>query len=275
MTEEPTARGGDGDRTEPSAGGREAADATAGAPTGVAALLAPTWHALVAPAQAYAALDARPLLSLWIIAWVLAGMVGASLLVLDVQRQFARIGLVQSMNAQGRTLEPEQLQRMLEAIDRFAPLQAIVGNLFLVLTVVLIAALLWMAATMTGGSSRFARAFAVASVGAVVSPLLNTLFVVLNWRLDPPRVRRIQEIATAVPSLGVDLLFGASDLSPAMHTLLARVDLFNLWWGVLVVMGCERLLRMRRGAAVTTAVVIWAAATAVAVGFAAWGSRGL
>ena len=90
------------------------------------------------------------------------------------------------------------------------------------------------------------------------------------WRLNPPDVRRMQDFFESIPSLGLDLLF-APDISRGLKTLLMRVDLFNAWWVVLVAMGCQRLLGLRRGTAVTMAVVIWAVTSGVS---AFWASLG-
>lgn len=224
---------------------------------GVAAVLAPTWNAIVAPTKALAALAARPRLAWWVLLWVMLGMVGLSLANLDLQRQFMRVGVISSMQQQGQTPDPEQLARMVEGMDRFAPIIAVAQNLFLLVLVLVIAAMLWGGSTLFGGKSDFSRAVAVAAVGSVIHPLLSTAYVALNWRMNPPEIRRVADIANAIPTLSLDLLVGSDQMSFALRAFLMRIDVFNLWWVIVVVMGCERLLGLKRGAAVSLAAGIW------------------
>ena len=48
-----------------------------------------------------------------------------------------------------------------------------------------------------------------------------------------------------------------------MAQVVAHVDVFNLWWMVVVVIGSERLLRLKRGAATMLAVTLWILSTAL------------
>lgn len=239
-----------------------------------ARIFGPTINAIFAPSKAFDVLDKRPLACLWILLWVTGLLVGLAFVNLDVSKQFARLGVIESMRNQGQELDPEQIGRMIETMDRFAGVGAVAQNLFLVILVAIIAVVLWAGATMLGGSAKFSRATAVASVAAVAHPLLATAYISFNWWLSPPEIRRLADIADAVPTLGLDMLIGTAEMSFTMRTFLMRFDLFNLWWIVLVVMGCERLLRLKRGAAVALAVTIWLVSAAVGAVLAGWGASG-
>lgn len=237
-------------------------------PHGLAAVFGPTIHAVIAPSKAFDALSRRPLLSLWIVLWVLLAMLAMTFSNLDVQRQFMRIGFAESIARGDTQMDAEQASRALEAMDRWAPAFGLAQNLFLVLLVGVMAAVIWGAATVAGGSSRFSSSFAVASVASVAHPLLATLYVTALWELDPPQVRRLADIPEAVPTLGLDLLIGNPEMSMMLRTFLMRIDLFNLWWVVLVVMGCERLLGVKRGAAIAIATGIWLITAGIGAFFA-------
>ena len=60
-----------------------------------------------------------------------------------------------------------------------------------------------------------------------------------------------------MPSLGLSLLLDTTELSPAMAQVAARVDVFNFWWMAVVVIGGEQLLGLKRGSAMTLAIVLW------------------
>ena len=239
---------------------------------GMAAVFGPTVNAVFAPGRAFEVLESRPVLSAWILAWVVVGMIGMSFMNLDINRQFMRIGVIESMTQRSQDVDTEQLAKAVEGMDRFAPVIATVQNLFVVLLVMIVAAMFWGGSTMLGGRAKFSSALSVAAVGSVVHPLLATCFVALNWRINPPEIRRVSEIVSAVPSLGLDLFFGSDQMSTAVRVLLQRIDLFNIWWVVLVVMGSERLLRLKRGGAVGLALAIWLLSAAVSAGVASLGS---
>ncbi len=237
-----------------------------------ALVLGPTINAIFAPGHAYDVLDKRPLASLWILLWVTAAMIGLAFVNLDVSKQFARVGIIESMTNRGQDVDPEQIAQMVRTFERFAAVGAVAQTLFVLLVVLIVAVVIWAGATILGGSTKFSRATAVASVAAVVHPLLFTAYVGFNWWLSPPEVRRLADVADAVPTLSLDLILGSPEMSLTMRTFLMRVDLFNLWWIILVTIGCERLLRLKRGGAVGLAMTIWlvmATAGALMAGFGA------
>jgi hypothetical protein len=248
--------------------GLETVESERHGPTGLAAVFGPSINAVIAPSKAYDALERRPLLSLWILLWVLIAMVTLTLTNLDVQRDFMRVGFAESIARGDTQMDAEQAARALETMDRWAPAFGLAQNLFLVLLIGVIAAVIWGAATVAGGSSKFSSSLAVSSVAAVIHPLLATLYVTALWKVNPPEVRRLSDIPEAVPTLGLDLLVGNPDMSMTLRTFLMRVDLFNLWWVVLVVMGCERLLGVKRGGAIAIAVGLWLVSAGIGAFFA-------
>lgn len=241
-------------------------------PTGMAAVFGPTANAILAPGRAYEALDARPLLALWPLLWTTLGMVLLGLWNLEITRQIMRVAMLQGMVGQGQDPDPEQMRQMIEGMDRFAPAWAVGGNLFIILAVLVIAVLVWMGSSVLGGRTNFARSLGVTAIASVVHPLLATTFVSVMWKLDPPEIRRMEDMFESLPSLGLDLLVRGGDTSLFVRTLLARVDLFNLWWLALVAIGCERLLGLKRGAAVGLAGTIWLLSALLAAFWASMGS---
>ena len=173
------------------------------------------------------------------------------------------------MQQRGQDVDPEQLREMLGNMERFAPLLSSAGNLFLVVIVALIAVMFWIGASLTGGSTRFSKAFGVAVIGAVITPLLSVWFVTLMWKLNPPEFRRMAEFFAATPSLGLDLFFGGAEMSVALRTVLQRCDLFNVWWIMVSAVGCERLLEIKGAGRWVVPVAVWALGVMVA---AMWAS---
>lgn len=244
----------------------------AGTPTGAAAVFGPTVNAIFAPGRAFEALDARPLLAIWPLVWTAVGMVLLAFWNLELTRQVTRVAMVQGMMERGGDANPEQMRQMIEGFDRFAPFVAIGQNLAIVLVVVIIGALFWMGASLAGGRTSFGRSLGVASVGAIIHPLLATTFVSVMWKLNPPEIRRMEDMFDALPSLGLDLLVRGGETSAFVRVLLARVDLFNAWWVVVVVLGAEKLLGLKRGAAVGLALGVWLVTSLISASFASMGA---
>lgn len=230
-------------------------------------LFGPTLDAVVAPGRAFELLDERPKLAVWPLVWILAGMGLLGMWTLETTRRIMRVGMIERMARQGQQQDPEQVRQMLEGMDRFVWIGVMSGTLFILVSVLVVAGVLWMGASLFGGRAGFARSFGVASVSAVIHPLLYTAFVSIMWKLDPPEIRRMQDVFVARPSLGLDLLVDVGDPTSFLHTALSRIDLFNLWWVAVAVIGAERLLRLKRGVAVGLVVGIWLVSTAAS---AAW-----
>ncbi len=237
-------------------------------PRGAAAIFGPTINAIFAPQAAFDALLARPVLAVWSVIWVTLSAVVLGVLNTDVTRQILRISIIESMQRQGQELDPEQVRPMLERIDTWAPLFAPAQNLFLLLFVVVVAVFFWIAASLAGGSTKFSRAFGVAAIGAVITPLLGLAFVTLMWRLDPPEFRRMSEFAQATPTLSLALFFADAEISMFMRTLLAAVSLFNAWWIYVSAIGCRTLLEIKSGAAWAVPVAIWLLTSLISAGMA-------
>lgn len=246
------------------------AEHTGAAPTGLAAVFGPTINAIFAPQKAFEALRARPLLAIWPAVWVMVGAAIAGWMNVDITRQTMRIGTIESMQQRGQEMDPEQLRQMLEGMDRFAPIFATAGNLFLVLFIAIFAVMFWVGASLSGGSTTFSRAFGVAAIGAVIAPLVSLWFVSLMWYFDPPEFRRMAEFFAATPSLGLDLFFG-DDISVPLRTALQRVDVFNAWWIYVTALGCGTLLEVKGAARWGIPIGIWALSAAITV---AWASLG-
>lgn len=241
-------------------------------PRGAAAIFGPTINAILAPQAAFDALLARPVLAVWPIAWVTLSAVALGVLNTDVMRQIFRISMIEGMQRRGQELDPEQLRPMLEGIDKYVWIFAPAQNLFLLLFVVVVAVFFWIAASLAGGSTRFSRAFGVAAIGAVISPLLVLGFVTLMWQMDPPVFRRMSEFAAATPTLSLSLFFANPETPMFMRTILGAVSIFNAWWIYVSAVGCRTLLEIKSTAAWGIPVAIWLLTTLIGAGLNSFNS---
>jgi hypothetical protein len=174
------------------------------------------------------------------------------------------------MRASGQEVSAEQLQQMNDAMATFGSVIAYGSFIFIIIQIALIGLLVWVAASVMGGKgSTFGRAFGVAAAAAVVHPTLYSIYAAVIWKMNPPEIRRIEDASTMAPTLGLDLVLAGPDTPAWLEVLYSRIDLFNLWWAFLIVSGSMAVLKLRQGAAITVAAVIWLLFTAIAMGGAA------
>jgi hypothetical protein len=118
---------------------------------------------------------------------------------------------------------------------------------------------------MGGRGATFSRAFGVAAAAAVIHPLIYSVYAGIILRMNPPEIRRVTDASTVAPTLGLDLILAGPDTPAWLEVLYQRIDLFSLWWGVLVVSGSVALLKLRKGQGITVAAIIWLFFTLIAM----------
>ena len=232
-------------------------------PSGMAAFFGPTINAIVAPAQCWKALDAKPKLSIWMFVWV--ALISTILAVwnLPITKQATVAMMTYQQRAQGQEVDLEQ---MTSIMGTTMTLMAYIGtSVFIFVMILFLALLMWLGASVLGGSGKFSRSFGLATAGAVIHPVMYSIYASIIIHMNPPEIRRPQDMIMMTPTVGLDLLFGNADTPIWLATLLTKIDLFNLWWVVLVAGGAQVLLRLKRGPAITLAVGIWVLTTVISM----------
>ncbi len=234
--------------------------------TGLAAIVGPTINAIVAPAKCWQALDAKPKLAIWIFVWVAVIYTILGIWNLPITTQATTSTTEFALRAQGRDMSPEDMQQAISITLIMVKVMAYGGaTLFILVMLLFLALLMWMGASMLGGSAKFSRSFGLAAAGAVIHPLVYGLYASIIIHMNVPEIRRPQDMALLTPTVGPHLLVDAAETPAWLYALLLRFDLFNLWWVVLVAGGAQVLLRLKKGSAITLSVGIWMLTTVIAV----------
>ncbi|HEX9698172.1 MAG TPA: YIP1 family protein [Acidobacteriota bacterium] len=237
------------------------------APRGFAAIVGPFLNAIVAPAQCWEALDARPALSAWIVGWIAVLSTVLAVINLPITQQVMVAATRAQMQAQGSEMSAEQLERMQQSMMTFGTVAAYASSIFLLVLVALTALVIWVLAAIMGGSgATFGRSFGVAAAAGVVRPFLYSLYVTIILQMNPPEIRRPEDIAAMTPTLGLDLLLSGPDTPVWLNAIFQRLDLFNLWWAVLIVGGSMALLKLSKTQGIVIALLIWLFGTLIAMG---------
>ena len=237
------------------------------APTGAGAIFGPFFNAIVGPADCFRALDARPVLAVWIAVWVMVFSTAMSIYNLPITRQVMVQSTAASLRAQGSEMSAEQLEGLQQQMVFVANIFGYASSIFLLVLMALTALVIWvMAAVMGGRGATFGRAFGVAAAAAVIRPLLYSVYVAIILNMNPPEIRRPEDAATMTPTLGIDLLLSGPDTPVWLDIIFQRIDLFMLWWMALVVMGSVAVLKLSRGHGIAIASIMWLIGTVFAVG---------
>jgi hypothetical protein len=237
------------------------------APRGFAAIVGPFLNAIVAPGQCWGALDARPVLSAWIAGWIAVLSTVLAVINLPITQQVMVAASRAQLQARGSEVSAEQLEQMQQGMMTFGTALAYASSIFLLVLIALTALVIWVLAAIMGGSgATFGRSFGVAAAAGVVRPFLYSVYATIILQMNPPEIRRPEDIATMTPTLGLDLLLSGPDTPVWLNALFQRIDLFNLWWAVLIVGGSMALLKLSRTQGIVIALIIWLFGTIIAMG---------
>lgn len=252
------------------AGAETTADPESAGSFSISAVFGPFLNAIVAPKDCWRALDAKPMLSVWIMVWIAVFSTGMAIYNMPITQRILVESTMVTLRAQGSEISPEQLQRMQENMMLFGSILAYLSSIFLLVMIAITALVIWVLGAIMGGAGvTFGRAFGVAAAAAVIRPFLYTIYATVILNMNPPVIRRPEDAATMTPTLGLDLVLSGPDTPVWMHAFFARIDLFLLWYAVLIVTGCIGVMKLSKGQGITVATILWLFGTVIAVG-GAW-----
>jgi hypothetical protein len=144
-----------------------------------------------------------------------------------------------------------ELDDEIQTASRKALVGGIAKGVFVMpLTVLLLAAVLWVAAWLFGTPAAFGRMMAVAAIAMLPIALYHLIFAVCALAQYSMTEAQVE---TLVPS-SLAVLQG---LSPKLKAVLRAVDFFNLWSVGLLGLGFASATGMRRGRALLLAVTLY------------------
>jgi len=235
-------------------------------PSGAGAIFGPFMQAVVAPSQCWEALEAKPKLAAWIIVWIAVFSTALAVINLPITNQVMVATAQAQMRASGAEMTPEQVQQQTQPMVGIGKYLAYGSSVLMIVIIAIVALAIWVLAAIMGGKgATFGKAFGVAAAAAVVKPVLHSVYVTVILQMNPPEIRRVEDVSAMTPTLGLDLILSGPDTAPWLNAIFMRVDLFSLWWMALVVSGSMALLKLSKAQAITVAAVLWLFGTLLAV----------
>jgi len=244
----------------------DSGDAEPEGPSGAGAVFGPFMQAIVAPAQCFEALKAKPKLAIWIVVWIAVFSTVLAFINMPITQQVMAATARAQITASGADVTPEQMQQQTDLMMAIGKYTTYGQSVLLVVLLALTALVIWVLAAIMGGKgASFGGAFSVAAAAGVIKPLLYSVYVTLILQMNPPEIRRIEDVAAMTPTLGLDLILSGPNTAPWLNAVFMRVDVFSLWWMFLVVSGSMALLKVSKAQGIVIAVVIWLIGTGVAM----------
>ncbi|MEJ2079353.1 MAG: YIP1 family protein [Acidobacteriota bacterium] len=156
------------------------------------------------------------------------------------------------------SLDPEQAQQVLALTHRISLFSALFSPLSMLVKWVILAGLLYLVSILANGRMRFRQAYSLVAFAsiALVAEWSVGLTVMLLKGLE-----NIQRPFDLVPALGLTLIF--RDVGLGWFTLLNSINLFQIWFIVLLVIGIASMNGFSRWKSGWVVVSVWLFQTAV------------
>lgn len=168
------------------------------------------------------------------------------------------------------SLKPEQVEQVMSFTHRISLVSAIISPLSIVMKWAIMAGLLYLVAVLANGRMLFRQAFSLVAFAsiALVAEWVVGLSVMLLKGLEA-----VRSPFDLVPALGLTLVF--RDVGAGWFALLNSVNLFQLWFVILLIMGIGTMNGFSRWKAGCVVVTVWFFQTGVGALTTALSSAGL
>ena len=157
--------------------------------------------------------------------------------------------MTRSLARQSQQLTPEQMQRVRGVTETFAKVGAFILT---PVGIFLTGLMLWVCGKFVDAKQTLGQALMVTSYAFVPRVLEGLIVSVQGLLLDPSTFDGRWRI-----SLGVGRFLDPDTTSPALLSLLGRLDLFTIWVTVLLAIGLAVTGKITRGRAAIAAAIVW------------------
>lgn len=221
------------------------------------------------PGEVFADVNRKPT---WLVPVLLSMVVAVGFSVyfhrrvpLDIE-QITREQMQERASTQGTQLTDEQMDRALSfarLIEKAKlPLAAIVPPL----VILVVSAIFFFVFQMLQAETNFARAFSVVAwahlARSLVEQVLSAVVITVNPQIVDPKH------LDAITMTNLGAFFSSKDLPRGLHSVLASIDLFTIWFLILLAIGFSAISkRIPTKKAAKIILVVWILWIAVKAGF--------
>jgi len=158
----------------------------------------------------------------------------------------------------------QQIENGLKFMKRYQTIGIALSPLLLILKFLIVSAVLWLIVQLFTEVD-FKRIFSVVVHCGVITFLGSILsFIILKLR----GLQSIKSAADIQVSLGLDLFLRNPDLDLPLKAFLSNINVFSIWWIVLISLSLSITGKISRIKATVMAIFFWFFSTAIQVGIA-------
>ncbi len=220
---------------------------------------------LFSPSQVFESIRQSPTWLVALLTILIVGLVGTALI--NPKIDYAEM-IEESIEAQGRNVPAEQMERIIDFYEKFGPVMSIAGSFIPVVGFLLIAVLFLVVLKLFGGELSFAQSFSTTVHAMMPQAVKGLLTIPVILGKSDFSYLDLRSGSILKSNLGA---FASEETGPAMLGLLSSLDLFTLWSVALLVIGYSIVGRVSKSTATLATVGLWVLWILIKVGFASLG----
>ena len=203
----------------------------------------------LSPVRTFASIARRPT---WILPVAIMAGITLPISELILSKADWRAVVSKQIAKSGRSISDAQLDQAVEQARRMAWIWDVVAVVFVLITCVVVAAVLWGACHAFGWEVRFKQSLGITTHAFFPGVLGSILLAVVLW--NRPTVD-LEKARDAIPA---NLGYLAPDADRVTYSLLSSIDLFSFWTMTLLVLGLSVAAKTFRGRMAALVVSLWA-----------------
>jgi hypothetical protein len=213
----------------------------------------------------------KPDILLPLIVLALIGLVTTILVAphLDLDAMVAQ--QAEMMQKKNPNISDADLERMGRITKAMGKVGFYLAPIFIIISFVLVALVLWGAFRLMGGDGDFKQSFSTTLYSyfprILVGGILGSIIIMMRGMVDP---QQVAGVAMTNPAFLVDF-----KEQPVLFALAASFDLFVIWTLYLLAVGFSKVSKFSKGKSAAIVVVLWLITVVIRVGMAAVGAASM
>ncbi len=159
----------------------------------------------------------------------------------------------------------EQLRGIVQTAKSFNIISAALSPIYLLIKFIIIALLLWLMVMLFSDKVDFEKIFSLVVHCGIITFAGSVLSLII---LQLRGLHSIEKATDVQVSLGLDIFLRNPDLNLPFKTFLSNINLFSVWWIVLITLGISITSKISRIKSAFVAIFFWIFSTAVQIGIA-------
>jgi len=209
------------------------------------------------PERAFKEINKRPK---WLIAFLIIGIgtIMTNYFILPFANRVATFSVASDTSYN----EAENILNMMKSMQIIGifllPLFLLIGFLFT-------AVILWLIIRIFSDETEFKKIFSMVVHSRIILFMGSLLSLII---LQLRGLQSIKSAADIQVSLGLDLFLRNPDLDLPLKAFLSNINVFSIWWIVLISLGISIAAKISRTKAIVIAIFFWLFSTAIQIGIA-------